>query len=88
MSRLEENNVRLSERVRNQQMSIRNYVRMNTEINNEGYIDENKMPTNIRFLALNIKGIDPESIVKIERFIISIQKYQIDMMLLNEVNVK
>ena len=88
MCRLEENNVRLPERVRNQQMSIRNYVRMHTEINNKGYIDENKMPTNMRFLALNIKGIDPKSIVKIERFIISIQKYQIDMMLLNEVNVK
>ena len=51
MSRLEENNVRLPERVRNQQMSIRNYVRMNTEINNKGYIGENKMPTNMRFLA-------------------------------------
>ena len=63
-------------------------MKTNAVINNEGYIDRNKLPTNMRFLTLNIKGLDPKKIVKMERFINSIQKYQIDTMLLNEVNVK
>ena len=41
----------------------------------------------MRFLTLNTKGLDPRKI-KNERFISSIEKNQIDMMLLNEVNVK
>jgi len=76
------------ERRRNHQSSIRNYMRNNTIINKEGYIDQNKLITNIRFITLNARGLDPSNNIKIERFIKSIQKYQIDIMLINEVNMK
>ena len=88
MSSIERSNELLLERRRNQQTLIRNYIKTNVVINNEEYIDRNKLPTNMRFLTLNIKGLDPKTIVKMERFINSIQKYQIDMILLNKVNVK
>ena len=77
------------ERSRNHlQSSIMNYARNDTTINNKGYIDETKLSTNLRFVTLNAKGLDPNNNLKIERFIKSIEKYQIDMMLLNEVNMK
>ena len=77
------------ERSRNHlQSSIMNYVRNDTTINDKGHIDETKLSTNLRFVTLNVKGLDPNNNLKIERFIKSIEKYQIDMMLLNEVNMK
>lgn len=76
------------ERRRNHQSSMMNYMRNNTIINKEGYIDQNKLTTNMRFITLNARGLDPSNNIKIERFTKSIQKYQIDMMLINEVNMK
>ena len=65
MSSIERSNELLPERRRNQQTLIRNYMKTNAVINNEGYINRNKLPTNMRFLTLNIKGLDPKTIVKI-----------------------
>ena len=42
----------------------------------------------MRFITLNARGLDPSNNIKIERFTNSMQKYQIDMMLTNEVNMK
>ena len=76
------------ERRRNHQSSMMNDIRNNTIINKEGYIDQNKLTTNMRFITLNARGLDPSNNIKIERFTKSIQKYQIDMMLINKVNMK
>ena len=67
---------------------ISQYIIRNNTIRNEGYIDRNKLITNIRIVTLNVNGLDPQREGKMYQFINSIEKYQIDMMLSNKVNVK
>jgi len=63
-------------------------MNQNDEIKYQGYIDNVKSLNNIRFLTLNMKGLDPWNNERIERFKMSVEKNDIDIMLLNEVNVK
>ena len=61
---------------------------INNEIKNEEYVDSNKLSNNIRLLTMNSKGLNLWNYEWMEMFIESIEKYQIDVMLLNETNVK
>ena len=89
MSSLNGINITQPARSRNQHQNlIHQYINNDNIIKNEGYIDSIKDISNIRILSLNVKGLDPWKYEKMERFLESCEKYQIDAMLLNEVNVK
>ena len=70
------------------QMHMGNFIRHNTVTNNEQHVDEIKLSTCMRFVTLNVKDLDPKSIEKMDRFIASMKKCQVDVMLLNKVNAK
>ena len=54
----------------------------------EGYIDETKLSSNIRILSLNPHGCKPSDTMKMNDLKTSITKYNIDVLLMNEVNTK
>ena len=87
MSSTIQNNELQPERQRTQQ-SMNNYVQRENEIRNKGHINQIKSIECMRILSINARGLDPSNNEKIERFIASIEQYQIDLMLVNEVNVK
>ena len=87
MSSTIQNNESQPERQRTQQ-SMNNYVQRENEIRNKGHINQIKSIECMRILSINARGLDPSNNEKIERFIASIEQYQIDLMLVNEVNVK
>ena len=60
----------------------------NMEIRNKGHINLIKDISNARIMSLNVKGLDPQKCEKIERFIDLCYRIQIDVMSLNEVNLK
>jgi len=60
----------------------------NLYINHRGYINNNKMTTNIRILLLNSHGCRPFNNEKINMLIQSCQKYQIDMCITIRKNVR
>jgi len=61
---------------------------INNKIKNERYVNSNKLYNNIRLLTMNSKRLNPWNYEQMEIFIKSIEKYQIDVILLNETNVK
>ena len=67
---------------------ISQYMTRDNTIKYEGYIDKNKININMRIITVNVRGLDPKNEDKMHQFITSIEKYQIDMICLNEVNVK
>ena len=88
MSRIENQVVNLSERVRLNNVGIQYYMKEKYETLNQGYIDENKRLENTRILALNPNGLNPWDEQKMNMFVQSCTKNQIDIALLNEMNVK
>ena len=55
--------------VRNSQRNqMHRYVQKENNIVNEGYIDNSKMPENIRILVLNPNGFDPWNDYKMNLF--------------------
>ena len=60
----------------------------NNEIKQKGHIDQIKSSECTRILSTNAKGLDPSHNIKIERFVESFEKFQIDLMLMNKANVK
>ena len=89
MSSLNNMNIAQPVRLRNQHQNLTHQCTNNDDIiRNEGCIDSIKDICNIRIMSLNVKGLDPWKHEKMERFLESCQKHQIDVMLLNEVNVK
>ena len=67
---------------------MQDFMNRNDEIKYQGYIDNVKSLNNIRFLTLNMKGLDLWNNERIEMFKMSVEKNDIDIMLLNEVNIK
>ena len=57
-------------------------------IQHKGYVDQNKLLENIRILSLNPRGINPWNNYRMEMLIESCKKYQIDVLLLCETQVK
>jgi len=53
-----------------------------------GYIDRQKISRNIRILLLNLKGINPWNEYKMNLLKEAIYKYQVDVLLLNEIQSK
>ena len=88
MSWMNEGDYEQPERLRHNHNLIHQYLINDIEIRNEGYIDSIKDTNNVRIMSLNVKGLDPWKYEKMERFIDSCQRIQIDVMMLNEVNVK
>ena len=74
---------------RNQQ-SIRRYTKnqLLSPIINESYIDKNKGIENIRILSINVNDIKITNVEKIQMLIESMNRYQIDMTLITESNMK
>ena len=64
--------------------NLRNYQ----PINHPGYIDERKQVGNIRILSLNTKGINPWNQYRMNLLKQSINKHEIDIILLNETQLK
>ena len=57
-------------------------------INHPGYIDSKKQSENIRIISLNAKGINPWNQYRMTLLKQSIKKYEIDIILLNETQLK
>jgi len=71
------------------QQTITMYLENQNKImRNEGYIDTNKAPLNIRILLINVLGFKPSNEEKIKMMIESCGSMSIDIMLLNETNTK
>ena len=68
--------------------SIREYFQKEEEIKHDGYIDERKLRENIRILAFNPNGCNPNDRVKMNHLKKAIEKYQIDIVMMNETNTK
>ena len=84
-------NTMLENRDQNQtiQIIITMYLEnQNKTMRNEGYIDTNKAPFNIRILLLIMRGFKPSNEEKIQMIIESCDRMSIDIMLLNETNTK
>ena len=64
----------IPESQRTNQIQIQNYMIINNEIKNEGYVDSNKLSNNIRLLTMNSKGLNLWNYERIEMFIESIEK--------------
>ena len=75
--------------VRNSQRNqMQRYLQRENNIANEGYIDNIKMPKNIRILVLNPNGFDLWNDYKMNLFQDAIERLNIDIMMLNEINLK
>ena len=68
--------------------TIGDYFRNKEEISYRGYADEMKLQGSIRFVTLNTRGCSPMNSRKINHLRDSIEKFDIDVSLLNEVNTK
>ena len=55
---------------------------------NEGYVDSIKMIYNVQILVLNPHGFDPWNDYKMNLFQEAIERLNIDIILLNEINLK
>jgi len=88
ISRLEAS-IHIPESSRRIQTSMNQYIRRkNNIVMNRGYIDSIKLNKNIRILSLNPRGINPWNDYKCEMLKQACVKYQIDIILLNETQVK
>ena len=78
------NRVRTLMLERNRQRNqMQQYLQRDNNIRNKGYIDEIKMPENIRILVLNPNGLDPWNNYKMYLFKDSIERHNVDIMMLN-----
>ena len=57
-------------------------------IQHKGYVDNIKINENIRVLSINPRGINPWNNYRMEMLLESCKKYQIDILLLCETQVK
>ena len=78
----------MSESLRLENVEINQYMKEEYEMLNEGYIDINKGSENTRILALNPRGLNLWDDQKMTMYVQSYKKYQIDIALLNEKNLK
>lgn len=69
-------------------LTIREYFQIEDEMQYEGCIDEMKLKENIRILALNPHGCNPNDNVKMNHLKKAIEKHQLDIAMLNETNTK
>ena len=74
-------------RQRNQMHQYINTNR-NDEIKNKGYVDSTKLLENMRILVLNPNGLDPWNDYKMNLFINAIEKLEIDVVMISELNLK
>jgi len=68
--------------------TIRKYFQKEEEKKYEGYVDEKKLNENIRILVLNPHGCNPNNKVKMNQLKEAIEKFQLDIVMLNETNTK
>ena len=73
----------------NQNQLINNYFTPeNNEVTSSGYLDSNKSNRNIRLLSINPHGCNPFNPIKMHMLKQAIQQFQLDVILMNEVNTK
>jgi len=70
------------------QTEITQYIERDNQIKHEGYIDEIKLSENTRILSLNPNGINPWDDIQSNMLTDALQRYQIDIAMLNETNIK
>jgi len=75
-------------RTNTNQMQITQFINRNRAITQRGYIDKNKRSENTRILSLNPNGINPWDDTTMHMMNQSLEKYQIDIALFNETNLK
>ena len=75
-------------RIRMRNPTVREYFQSNDNIRYEGYIDNMKLNGNIRILSLNPHGCKPKDTSKMTDLKNAIQKYDIDVIMMNETNTK
>ena len=68
--------------------TLREYFQAEDILRNEGYIDKTKLSGNIRILSLNPYGYKPNEISKMNTLQKAVQKYDIDIIMMNEMNTK
>ena len=68
--------------------TMEDYFRNDEEIRHRGYVDAIKLQGTIRLVAINARGCSPTSDRKINHLRDAVEKYDIDVLLLNEVNTK
>ena len=89
----ESNRLDIRRNIENDRIRIRNptlneYFQDQDIIRQEGYIDAMKLSSNIRILSLNPHGCKPTEITKMNDLKNAIIKYNIDIVLMSEVNTK
>ena len=89
MSSQQRNPANQPESSRSVQMTMNNYTTKTIPpIQHSGYVDQTKASENIRILSLNPRGVNPWNNYRMEMLIESCKKYQIDILLLCETQVK
>ena len=89
MSSSEENTNSQPENNRSVQINLNNYINILTNIIKfRGYIDDRKSLENVRILTLNPRGINLWKSYKIDMFLNTCKKHQVDIILLSETQVK
>ena len=68
--------------------SVRDYFQNEDNVKYEGCIDNIKLSGNIRILSLNPHGCKPNDISKMNELKNAIEKYNIDIIMMNETNTK
>ena len=77
-----------NERIRMSNPTLREYFQNNDNLSNEGYIDTVKLNGNIRILSLNPHRCKPKDVSKMNDLKNAIKQYDIDIIMMNEMNTK
>ena len=84
----EVNNNEQTNRIFLRNPTIGDYFRNNEDARNKGHVDATKSHGTVRLVALNVRGCSPTNVRKINHLKDAAMKYDMDGLLLNEVNAK
>jgi len=68
--------------------TLGDYFRNNEDIRNKGYVDNVKLQGIVRVVSVNTRGCSPTNERKMNQLKEAVEQYDIDVLLLNEVNTK
>ena len=76
------------EKMRIRNLTLRDYFQVEDELRNKRYTDEIKLSGNIRILSLNPHRYKPTEVCKMSNSQKAIKKYDIDIIMMSETNIK
>ena len=90
MNSNDQNTSHQTERIRggNHQTRLTQFVQNQQQIMHQGYIDTIKLNENTRILSFNPNGINTWDDIQTTMLTQAFEKYQIDIVMLNETNIK